>query len=866
MSSTVTEIIGKQSVSDAAEKARKGLHGLSDESTSTSKITDILTNKTKLLQGVFDGFVVTAVVAGLKKATEAAFDCYQEFGEMDRRMQQLKISLDNNEDSYNRNVELIETLSKKSLASKDDIESLVAELASLGKSDEDIKKIATAAVYLSNVTGQDLNAAFNQINGTYSGTAGRLEKLIPETGDLTKKQLEAGDAVDLVNQKLGSLSETLAENNIPQKLKNLKTEWGDLKENAGETVAPFFSAIVDGLNAVIQGWNNARKAAVLYNELKSDKLSAAHQYEANNELIEIKKKQLADAKVSRDTIVGADMTGMLQMGNTALDDKVAKLEKDIQNLIDANNKLLAKNPGLATMQDVPRVTYNGGQNLPGASGSGGDSELTKTLKANYKTVEGIEKDLEQFIGINENHPGYYSNDQIQSFIASIRGRVYGAETLQLGPEATSLLNDVRTLLQVVESLQKTATYGTSASDKARSYGGQIIAYAKAAAASQGSASDRARSYGEATIAMAKVGLHSASDLARNYGGQIIAYAKAAAASQGSASDRARSYGEFQVALIEAAKEAAPAIRQAMQNPSATDFLGNAVNQSTRPASKFDWLFTKIDTLGTKLIDFGLDAQSTAGFTGLLGKVALKAGNTVELFNTHLKSTITTLKGSFKDALASQKNTSLGNLNTAVASIISSLGPFGDMLAGMDPILASLILVIEGFSNVIAPLVSTELAPFIGIFRTIGTYLGSVFAPILSALSPIIVALATGFAWLYNNILLPVGNAIIKAGNWFYNAIVTIINKLRFWSSNKLSTIDLDSGTLEKIDVSDLASAGATNYSTSTTSSSTASYTQTRDINVYVTINTAALVGSDGIDEFALMIGHKLKASGVLGVS
>jgi len=60
-----------------------------------------------------------------------------------------------------------------SLASKDEIEGLVAELATLGKSDAEIDRITRAAVNLSNVTGQDLNTAFTLINGTYAGTAGK---------------------------------------------------------------------------------------------------------------------------------------------------------------------------------------------------------------------------------------------------------------------------------------------------------------------------------------------------------------------------------------------------------------------------------------------------------------------------------------------------------------------------------------------------------------------------------------------------------------------------------------------------------------------------------------------------------------------
>ena len=41
-------------------------------------------------------FTLTAIVVGLKKLGEAAFDCYKECGEMDRTFKQLKIALDGN--------------------------------------------------------------------------------------------------------------------------------------------------------------------------------------------------------------------------------------------------------------------------------------------------------------------------------------------------------------------------------------------------------------------------------------------------------------------------------------------------------------------------------------------------------------------------------------------------------------------------------------------------------------------------------------------------------------------------------------------------------------------------------------------------
>jgi len=198
-------------------------------------------------------FTFLAIFEGLKQLSSAAFDCFKEFGEGERRMKQLKIALDNNSESFTKATRLIDEMNEMTLASKDDIEDLVGELAALGKSDEEIDKITRAAVNLSNITGKDLNTSFTQLNATYTGTSGKLGQLIPELGNLTKEELESGKAVEIVNQKFGELSKTLASDNIPQKLKNINEDIGDIKEEIGRVIAIEFGPLLDKVGAFISG-------------------------------------------------------------------------------------------------------------------------------------------------------------------------------------------------------------------------------------------------------------------------------------------------------------------------------------------------------------------------------------------------------------------------------------------------------------------------------------------------------------------------------------------------------------------------------------------------------------------------------------
>ncbi len=109
----------------------------------------------------------TAVGVSVKQLGDALYGCFSDFEEADRKYRQLEIALGGGE-AFLRAKDTIASLSRQTLESKDSIETMVAVLAALGKSSDDIERISKAAVYLSNVTGCDLDlicAILNRISG-----------------------------------------------------------------------------------------------------------------------------------------------------------------------------------------------------------------------------------------------------------------------------------------------------------------------------------------------------------------------------------------------------------------------------------------------------------------------------------------------------------------------------------------------------------------------------------------------------------------------------------------------------------------------------------------------------------------------------
>ena len=180
-------------------------------------------------------FAVTSVTVGLKKLGDAFASAFKDFNEAERKYKQLRITLGDGS-AYDSVTKNIQKLSKLTLSSKDDIESMVSELAGLGKSADEVNMISDAAVALSNVTGKDLNTSMTALLNTFSGTTTTLKKMGLDVSDLTKDELANGAAVQLVIDKYYDLSKAMAEDDSTQHIQNMKNNLGDMKQVVGDFV------------------------------------------------------------------------------------------------------------------------------------------------------------------------------------------------------------------------------------------------------------------------------------------------------------------------------------------------------------------------------------------------------------------------------------------------------------------------------------------------------------------------------------------------------------------------------------------------------------------------------------------------------
>lgn len=229
-------IAGQNNIGSAVKSAQQDLSGFGQVA---QKVGDTLKK----------AFKVTAIVAAVKKLGDACSDCMNDFLQAQRAYKQLSITLGDSS-AYKAVTANIAKLSRQTLSSKNEIESMVSELAALGKTADDINAISDAAVYLSNVTGRDLSSSMTTLLNTYNGNVTQLKKLGVDTSELTKKELEQGAAVQLVIDKFGTLSGEMAKADTSQHIQNLKNNIGDIKQSFGDLLDFTFGPILAKLDEV----------------------------------------------------------------------------------------------------------------------------------------------------------------------------------------------------------------------------------------------------------------------------------------------------------------------------------------------------------------------------------------------------------------------------------------------------------------------------------------------------------------------------------------------------------------------------------------------------------------------------------------
>lgn len=188
----------------------------------------------------------------------------------------------------------------------------------------------------------------------------------------------------------------------------------------------------------------------------------------------------------------------------------------------------------------------------------------------------------------------------------------------------------------------------------------------------------------------------------------------------------------------------------------------------------------------------------------------------------------------------------GGASGVLQSVIGIVSKLGGSFAGMITTISSVksimspwLTIMQAFFDTVKPMVDDVLSPLVGILKTIGQTAGKLLAPAFKLLGTLTKAVGDAFAWLYNKVIVPIGNLVLKVGvvtsNWvitLINAVISMLNKLPFVHIKKLQKLDYDSMKLNAISGEDVYAAGS-DGSTSSSSGTSSSSSSATNYTIYV---------------------------------
>jgi hypothetical protein len=229
---------GYVSAVDKAKKASKNL------ATSVSKVVQGL-GKNGLVGALGAvGLASAGVTATLGSVVKIAKQISQSIGECTEAYKKQIIAERQLETAINNNP-LVTGSAKKALTQfasemqkvsnygDEELIPMMANLVSLGRTEEETMQIMAVAMDMSASGSMSLDTAINQLNATLNGNIGRLGQQNAELKGLTEEELKSGKAIEILGEKFKGLSSATLDTS--KQLQNIK---GDFKEAIGEFTLP----------------------------------------------------------------------------------------------------------------------------------------------------------------------------------------------------------------------------------------------------------------------------------------------------------------------------------------------------------------------------------------------------------------------------------------------------------------------------------------------------------------------------------------------------------------------------------------------------------------------------------------------------
>lgn len=938
-------IAAENKIRDGLDAAKRDLNNFSNEAQKAGGGVNDLNEKTTALNKIFGGFVITAgdVVNAVKSIAQAAYSTVEAYAVQEKAVFQLnaaiKLSDKVSEDSKKSLTDFASAIQNMTGVGDEAVISLEAMLIASGRNEQQTRKLISAAADYSAATGKDMKNAVEELNKTFSGTEGRLGMLIPALKDLTDEQLKNGAAIDIVAaQYAGFAAELTATADVS--ITKLKAAWGDLLEEIGRAITPAITPIINEVTDFIQ--NKAIPGIRNF-------FTAAKGVIENLPMV---------TKETLNLIV--EMIRLAFSWDTLSAIFTALAENILRNIGTAISML----PGI--FLNVIQMMYNPVKSL-------GEYIADTLSKAFSGKIKEIASPGDFLAGLFEKQLAL-AGEVVSGYIEYSKTLMGSSETITteigdiFGPLFNQFLSRIRGIIGPLEETVNAATGGGTGNQGGS---GGMAPWSPSGPGSRGQSGLPPPGYsttGQSVTEQAMAQLRQAL-IDVTTGENLGSYANRLGAIDETLFDentkatlslidemfkvekwlKTLSGNNGQSALAPGYYDPGTALEQVMAME--REYLIKLANtlsgkQAEKTYSqkygafdesaagwvepkKYDALLTSGPTEEEKAIETRIArAWKSLGEKQLQ---ALQAEFTIpqvrqapagygERDDYRAQAGQGSIATTISEGLTQAFNTvtsGMGDFGTSmlgpISELMSALGPFGNMIAGMNPLLAILLPVIEGFTAVLAPVIQSVLAPLMDALMQVGVILGQMLLPIFDVLAPIIALLAniliTNLTPILQ-ILTPIFQVIAAILQPFIGVVqllakvftilmspVQYIADMFSWLGGVLQTFAWNvqhpfkskeysafssnafSGLQDRLNAIDAMAVNNQTFQTSAlpaqavvasiggssaaTASQSASYrTQAITVNIY---QQAPVVGSGGMTEFARMVRGEIMTLGYYGV-
>lgn len=210
--------------------ALKSLNNFADKGNkSLSSVESSMKSLDRVAKAALAFLAGREIVQGFQAITKSAAESEESLTKMEVA---LKLAGDFSTEAARGFEEFAAQLQATTTYSDDAVLSSVALAKQFGTTNDQAKRLVSAAADLAAITGESLDSAVSNLGKTLDGTSGRLAEQIPALRNMTAAQLQAGAAIDFVSQRFQGAA-VAAGNTYTGSIIKAKNSFDDLLETLG---------------------------------------------------------------------------------------------------------------------------------------------------------------------------------------------------------------------------------------------------------------------------------------------------------------------------------------------------------------------------------------------------------------------------------------------------------------------------------------------------------------------------------------------------------------------------------------------------------------------------------------------------------